>query len=141
VAMAADACQAHAELYMGLVEVGVGLIPAGGGCLRMVERWSEGVTSVEGADLLPFIGAASLNVAMAKVSTSAEQARDLRYLQPRERISLNKDHLLLDAKAHALGVAGSDSRPALPRVLKAAGQDAKSTIGMRVWGMVEGGFA
>ena len=45
VAMAADACQAHAETYMGLVEVGVGLIPAGGGCLRMVERWTGGLPS------------------------------------------------------------------------------------------------
>src|SRR5690606_24767030 len=53
VAMAADACQAHAETYMGLVEVGVGLIPAGGGCLRMVERYTEAVADVEGADLLP----------------------------------------------------------------------------------------
>src|SRR4051812_554451 len=60
VAMAADACQAHAETYMGLVEVGVGLIPAGGGCLRMVERFTDEAARVKGVDLLPFIGEASL---------------------------------------------------------------------------------
>ena len=60
IAMAADACQAAAETYMGLVEVGVGLIPAGGGCLRMVERWTGPAQGADGADLLPFIGAASL---------------------------------------------------------------------------------
>ena len=65
VAMAADACQAHAETYMGLVEVGVGLIPAGGGCLRMVERFTDDAAKMKGADLLPFIGEASLNLATA----------------------------------------------------------------------------
>ena len=70
--MAADACQAYAETYMGLVEVGVGLIPAGGGCLRAVERWSAGLPS--GADPLPLIGQGSLNIAMAKVATSAGEA-------------------------------------------------------------------
>ena len=52
--MAADACEAHAETYIGLVEVGVGLIPGGGGCLRMAERWSGPVAGVQGATMLPF---------------------------------------------------------------------------------------
>src|SRR5262249_14099892 len=69
VAMGSAACQAFAETYMGLVEVGVGLVPGGGGCLRVVERWTEDVMNVEGADLLPFVGQGSLNIAMAKVST------------------------------------------------------------------------
>src|SRR4029078_4435848 len=87
VAMAADACQAHAETYMGLVEVGVGLVPAGGGCLRMVERFTDDAAKIKGVDLLPFIGEASLNVAMAKVATSAEEAKKLRYLRPSDGIS------------------------------------------------------
>lgn len=140
IAMAADTIQAHAETYIGLVEVGVGLIPAGCGCLRMVERWTESAM-VEGADLLPFAGQASLNIAMAKVATGAEEAKRLRYLLPTDGISLNRDHLLYEAKARALGMARAGYRAPRPRVLKAAGYDAAKTINMRVWGLVEGGFA
>jgi len=111
VAMAADACQAHAETYMGLVEVGVGLIPAGGGCLRMVERFTDDAAKVKGVDLLPFIGEASLNVAMAKVATSADEAKKLRYLRQTDGISLNRAELLYSAKWRALGMA----RPAIAR--------------------------
>ncbi|MCK6549119.1 3-hydroxyacyl-CoA dehydrogenase NAD-binding domain-containing protein [Myxococcota bacterium] len=141
IAMGADACQAHAETYMGLVEVGVGLVPGGGGCLRMVERWTEDAGKVEGSELLPFVGQASLNIAMAKVATGGEEAKRLRYLLPTDGISLNRDHLLYEAKQRALGMARAGYRPPRPRILKAAGLDAAKTIGIRVWGMVEGGFA
>lgn len=141
VAMAADACQAHAETYMGLVEVGVGLIPAGGGCLRMVERYTSDLAGVSGVDLLPFIGQASLNIAMAKVATSAEEAKSLKYLRATDGISLNPARLLFEAKQRALGLAGAGYRPPLPPLLPAAGYDAEKTIGARIWAMVEGGFA
>jgi 3-hydroxyacyl-CoA dehydrogenase len=141
VAMAADACQAHAETYMGLVEVGVGLIPAGGGCLRMVERYTEELNGLSGVDLLPFIGQASLNIATAKVATSAEEAKTLKYLRRSDGISLNSARLLFEAKQRALGLAGAGYRPPLPPVLPAAGYDAEKTIGARVWAMVEGGYA
>ena len=140
-AMAADACQAYAESYMGLVEVGLGILPAGGGCLRMVERWTQDVQDVEGVDLLPFIGPASLNIAMASVATGAEHARRMRYLSPADGITLNRDHLIEHAKQRALGMARAGYRPPRPRVIKAAGIDAAKTIGMRIWSMVEGGFA
>jgi 3-hydroxyacyl-CoA dehydrogenase len=140
-AMAGDACQAHAETYIGLVEVGVGLIPAGGGCLRMVERYTADLATVAGVDLLPFIGQASLNIATAKVATSADEARRLRYLRPSDGISLNRDHLLWEAKQRALGLARSNYRAPLSPVLTAAGHDAARTIAARVWGMVEGGYA
>lgn len=141
VAMAADACQAQAETYMGLVEVGVGLIPAGGGCLRMVERYTSDLMSVSGVDLLPFIGQASLNIAMAKVATSAEEAKSLKYLRATDGISLNPARQLFEAKQRALGLALSGYRPLTPPLLPAAGYDAEKTIGARVWAMVEGGFA
>ncbi|HET7545289.1 MAG TPA: 3-hydroxyacyl-CoA dehydrogenase NAD-binding domain-containing protein [Polyangiaceae bacterium] len=141
VAMAADACQAHAETYMGLVEVGVGLVPAGGGCLRMVERYTSELAGVSGVDLLPFIGQASLNIAMAKVATSAEEAKSLKYLRQSDGISLNPARLLFEAKQRALGLARSGYRPPLPPLLPAAGYDAEKTIGARIWAMVEGGFA
>ena len=139
--MAADACQAHAETYMGLVEIGAGLVPAGGGCLRMVERWTDDASQVEGVSTLPFIGAASLNIAMAKVSTGAHEAQRLRYLRSTDGISLNREHLLYNAKYRAIGLARSGYRPPLPKRIKAAGMDVAHTIGMRVWSMVEGGFA
>jgi 3-hydroxyacyl-CoA dehydrogenase len=141
VAMAAAACQAYAETYMGLVEVGVGLIPAGCGCLRMVERFGKDASEVDGVDLLPFIGQGSLNIAMAKASTSAEEAKRLRYLRPSDGISLNRDWLLYEAKARALGMAGAGYRAPRPLLLKAAGQDAAATLGARIWGLHEGGFA
>jgi 3-hydroxyacyl-CoA dehydrogenase len=141
VAMAADACQAHAETYMGLVEVGVGLIPAGGGCTRMVERYTVDLQTVAGVDLLPFIGQASLNIATAKVATSADEAKVLRYLRPQDGVSLNIAHLLHEAKQRALGLARAGYRPPLAPILPAAGYDAAKTISARVWGMVEGGYA
>ncbi|HET9954632.1 MAG TPA: 3-hydroxyacyl-CoA dehydrogenase/enoyl-CoA hydratase family protein [Polyangiaceae bacterium] len=140
VALAADARQAHAETYMGLVEVGVGLIPAGGGCLGMVQPYTAGLAALN-ADPLPFIAQASLNIATAKVSTSAEEAKALRYLSPEDGISLNRARLLHEAKARAWGLARAGYRPPLPRLISAAGYDAARTISARVWGMVEGGFA
>jgi 3-hydroxyacyl-CoA dehydrogenase len=141
VAMAADACQAHAETYMGLVEVGVGLIPAGGGCLRMVERFTDEAAKLKGVDLLPFIGDASLNIATAKVSTSADEAKKLRYLRPTDGISLNRAELLYGAKWRALGLARAGYRPPRAGIHSAAGYDAARTIGARIWAMVEGGYA
>ncbi len=141
VAMAADACQAHAETYMGLVEVGVGLIPAGGGCLRMVERFTDDAARVKGVDLLPFIGEASLNVAMAKVATSADEAKKLRFLRQTDGISLNRAELLHAAKWRALGMARAGYRPSRPGLHSAVGYDAARTIGARIWALVEGGYA
>jgi len=141
VAMAADACQAFAETYMGLVEVGVGLVPAGGGCLRMVERWTEDAQGIVGVDLLPFIGQASLNIATAKVATGAEEAKRLRYLRDADGITWIRDHLLYEAKQRAIGMAEAGYRPPLPRVIHAAGVDAAKTIETQVWAMVESGWA
>ena len=141
IAMAADACQAHAETYMGLVEVGVGLVPGGGGFLRMLERWTGDVQDVEGVDLLSLLGAASLNIATAKVATGAEEAQRLRYLLPSDGISLHRGFHLCEAKHRALGMAKAGYRPPRPRVFKAAGVDARDTIGMQIWGLMEGGYA
>lgn len=140
-AMAADACQAHAETYMGLVELGVGLIPAGGGCLRMVERFTEADQAVPGVDLLPLIGQASMTVALAQVSTSAEEARQLRFLRATDGITLDRAELLQHAKQRALGMARAGYRPPRERKLRAAGADAAATIKARIWGMVEGKWA
>jgi 3-hydroxyacyl-CoA dehydrogenase len=140
-AMASDASQAFAETYMGLVEVGVGLIPAGCGCLRMVERYTAPVRDIEGVDLLPLIAQASLNIAMAKASTSAQDAKRLRYLRPSDGISLNRDFLLFEARAVAQGMAQAGYRAPQQPLHRAAGFDAAKTIAAKVWGMVEGRWA
>lgn len=141
IAMAADACQAQAETYMGLVEVGVGLVPGGGGCLRMVERWTEGAQDTDGVNLLPFIAQGSLNIAMAKVATGGFEAKRLRYLMPNDGVSLHKEHHLYEAKQRALGMAQAGYRRPQPRIIKAGGIDVAKSIKMSVWGMVQGGYA
>lgn len=101
--MHADRIQAAAETYIGLVEVGVGLIPGGGGtkemALRTADRFEDG--DVE----LNALQNSFMNIAMAKVATSAAEARDLRILQPQDAISINQDRQIADAKAVALAMA------------------------------------
>jgi len=99
----ADRVQAHAELYTGLVEFGVGLIPAGGGTKEMTLRVSE---MIEKDDLIiNSYKNAFLNIAMAKVSTSAEDARELGFLRTGDQISVNKNRQIADAKRQVLTLA------------------------------------
>ncbi len=99
----ADAVQAHAETYMGLVEVGVGLIPAGGGTKEMAVRVSD---SLETGDVeYNNLQSAFMNIATAKVATSAHEAMTLHYIRPEDEITLNKNRLLADAKAKAIALA------------------------------------
>ncbi|MEZ0312899.1 MAG: 3-hydroxyacyl-CoA dehydrogenase NAD-binding domain-containing protein [Myxococcota bacterium] len=139
--MSCNAAVAHAETYIGLVEVGVGVIPAGTGSLRCVERWTEREMNTPGVDILPFIAQASLNIATAKVATGAEEGKRLRYLSPTDGITLNRDYLTYNAKQRALGMARSGFRPPRPKVLKAAGYDLEKTIGASVYNMVQAGHA
>lgn len=98
--MHADITQAAAETYIGLVEVGVGLIPAGGGTKEFTKRVSE---SLEEGDVeLNALQNAFMNIATAKVALSAEDARDMGILRAGDRISINKDRQLLDAKSAVL---------------------------------------
>ncbi|WBL42774.1 3-hydroxyacyl-CoA dehydrogenase/enoyl-CoA hydratase family protein [Algoriphagus halophytocola] len=97
-----DHVQAHAELYMGLVEVGVGLIPAGGGTKEMTLRFSNAVKS--GDVELNRLQDTFMNIAMAKVSTSAEEARNLGYLRKSDGITLNRKRQLAEAKSKVLSL-------------------------------------
>jgi len=98
----ADAIQAHAELYMGLVEVGVGLIPAGGGTKEMTRRFAN---NTEPGDVeLNRLQESFMNIAMAKISTSAEEARGLGYLEAKDSITLNRKRQLAEAKAKVLAL-------------------------------------
>jgi 3-hydroxyacyl-CoA dehydrogenase len=104
--------QAAAEAYIGLVETGVGVIPAGGGCKETLIRANEQSSGREDLDLFNALKPRFYNIALAKVSTSAEEARGLGYLRRADSISMNRDRLVADAKQTALGVARANWRPA-----------------------------
>jgi len=107
--------RAAAETYMGLVEAGVGLIPAGGGTKEMLVRAMDKAPADPEADPFTFVKEVFLNIGMAKVSTSAEEARKLGYLSAKDSISMNRDRQLADAKQLALDLARLGYRPRQPR--------------------------
>ncbi len=100
--MGGDRVCAAAESYIGLVEVGVGVIPAGGGCLFMLERVLDGVDEPI-LSQIPFIRTAFENIGMAKVATSGEEARDRKFLRPFDKVEINRDQQLWTAKRMAIG--------------------------------------
>jgi 3-hydroxyacyl-CoA dehydrogenase len=100
-ALHADRVQAAAETYMGLVEVGVGLIPAGGGTKEMLVRAMQEVPTPQ-SDPLPYVQKAFETIALAKVSTSGPDARRLGYLTVTDGFTMNRERLIADAKAKAL---------------------------------------
>lgn len=121
ICFAASHVQAAAETYMGMVEPGVGLIPAGGGCMEMARRAAARVPDDAQADLLPFLRWAFETIAMVKVATSAEEARRLGLLRPSDGITVNGDLLLTDAKAAALRLVRSHYRPGPERPITVLG--------------------
>lgn len=139
VALHGAARQVHAELYMGLVETGVGLIPAGGGCKEIVLRAVEaGGPMLNGGasdtvQLMDSLRAFFETIAMAKVSTSAAEARSWRFLAASDGITMNRDRLIQDAKNQARELAAAGYRPPLPRSdVPAPGQNALATLRMGV---------
>jgi 3-hydroxyacyl-CoA dehydrogenase len=104
ICLGADRIRAAAETYMGFVEVGVGLLPAGGGTKEMVIRHLEGIPDGVAADPLPFLRKAFETVGMAKVATSAKEARELGFLRPWDRISIQRDFLIQEAKNTVLAM-------------------------------------
>ena len=114
IALHADRVQAAAETYMGLSEVGVGLIPAGGGTKEMLARSVDPAPGPQ-ADLLPFVQRAFQTIGFAKVSTSADDATRIGYLRDADGISMNRDRLIADAKAVALERAREGYRPPAQR--------------------------
>jgi 3-hydroxyacyl-CoA dehydrogenase len=107
--------RAAAETYMGLVEFGVGLIPAGGGTKEMLVRAMDAVPRDEDADPAVYLKEVFLNIGMAKVSTSAEEAKRLGYLSPRDSVSMNRDRQIAEAKQLALDLAKLGYRAGKPR--------------------------
>ena len=128
-ALHAARVRAAAETYMGLVEAGVGLIPAGGGTKEMLVRALDAVPSDEEADPLLYIKQVFLNIGMAKVSSSAEEARRLGYLSARDSVSMNRDRQIADSKQVALDLVKLGWRPGKPRDdVRVLGQEAFSKM-------------
>jgi len=132
-----DAVQAHAETYIGLVEVGVGLIPGWGGCKEMLVR---GLADKRGGILsggaMPTISKLFQTIGLAKVSRSAAQAFEHGYLRDGDNITFNRDRLLADAKARALELAVDYHAPE-PKEIKLPGKSARVALMMAVRGLAK----
>ena len=147
--------QAHAETYIGLVEAGVGLIPGGGGTKEMLLRAIDAAIALapadprdppsrfaQSAELATALRRSFETIALAKVSTSAAEARSLGLLAPSDRITLNRERLLFDAKAQAATLANSGYVPPQPRTqIPAPGTAALATLQTGVFLMGEAGYA
>lgn len=141
VAMAADRIVAAAETYMGLPEVGLGILPAGGGTKELVRRFVSLAARIDHAGINRYVQEASLTIATAKVATSAAEARDLGFLTTCDRIVMNKDHLIAEAKAEAIAMAATGYRPNLAaKNCFAAGRDALSTLRVYIYLQKEAGY-
>ena len=138
--MHCDVVQAHAELYIGLVEAGVGLLPGGGGTKELAFRFTRALTEYEEADPFEGIKRAFKLIALAQVSTSAHEARKLGYLRATDRVSMNRDVLLSDAKARVLDLAAGYVPPP-PMTMRALGREALANLDYALFSFQESGMA
>lgn len=138
----ADRVQASAETYLGLVEVGVGLLPGGGGTKEMLFRAMEKLpdTGSMPVDPFPLVAKAFETIAMAKVSTSGQEAINLGYLRTTDRISINPDHLLYDAKQLVLAMDQEGYTPPAPRKIKVIGETGYANLCQNVYAMKKSGY-
>jgi 3-hydroxyacyl-CoA dehydrogenase len=128
------------ESYIGLVEVGVGLIPGAGGLTYIARRAAENASASTGTDLLPFLTEGFTAAAMAKVGTGALDSKKLGYLLDSDVIVPNKDELLYVALQQAKAMADAGYRPPLRRSFRVAGRSGAATIKGQLVNMRDGGF-
>ena len=145
--LAAVRRQVHAELYLGLVETGVGLLPAGGGCKEMTLHAVDTAAAFresgrgESVELMEALRRNFETIAMAKVSTSAMEARRLGLIAPGDRITMNRERLLTDAKHFARTIADAGYAPPVPRSdIPAPGENVLATFKLGVRMMREGEY-
>ncbi len=140
--MHAHGACAAAESYIGLVEVGVGLIPGGGGCKEWVRRIDEEALPGAGTDLAPHLQRAFQAIGMAQVGTSAVESRALGYLRPDDPIVMNDEHLLHDARRRVLALAGRDHVVPVARDdLRVLGEDGFAALQVALFNLVQAGHA
>jgi 3-hydroxyacyl-CoA dehydrogenase len=152
ISLHAAARQPHAELYTGLVEVGVGLLPGGGGCKEMLLRAVDGATAARGGkgsgealagsiEMLEAMKRAFETIATGKVATSAHEARGFGFLSDTDRISMNRERVLSDAKTRALELVRAGYEPPVPRTdIPAPGEGLLATLKMGVHMMRQGDY-
>ena len=151
ISLHAPARQPHAELYTGLVEVGVGLLPGGGGCKEMLLRAVDGATAAKGkssnealagsVEMMEAMKKVFETIATAKVATSAHEARGLGFLNDSDRITMNRERVLSDAKARALELVRAGYEPPMPRTdIPAPGESLLAALKMGVHLMRQGDF-
>ena len=139
VCLHSDQVNALAETYMGLVEIGVGLLPAGGGTKELALRAVRAAEAGD-ADPSPFVFKAFSTIAMGKVSTSAAEAGQLGFLRQGDSITLGADRLIHDAKQKVLALA-VNYRPSAPALdIRAPGRSMAASLGSQLWNMRMGGF-
>jgi len=134
----ADLIQAHAELYMGLVEVGVGIIPAGGGTKELLFRFTKELAQYEEADPFEAAKRAFKLIAMATTSGSALEAKKLGFFRDRDRITMNRDLLIADAKQRVLDLAPGYVAPTM-QTITAVGKEGYGNLKYAAWAMREAG--
>jgi 3-hydroxyacyl-CoA dehydrogenase len=147
ISLHAPALQPHAELYMGLVEVGVGLLPGAGGCKEMLLRAVDSAESIrpggrgESVELMEAMKRIFETIATAKVATSAPEARGLGFLRDSDNITMNRERVLSDAKARALEMVRAGYEPPQPRTdIPAPGENTLAALKMGVHLMRQGDY-
>jgi 3-hydroxyacyl-CoA dehydrogenase len=151
ISLHAPARQPHAELYTGLVEIGVGLLPGGGGCKEMLLRAVDSASASRGksspealagsVEMMEAMKKAFETIATAKVATSAHEARGLGFLSDSDRITMNRERVLTDAKARALELVRAGYEPPVPRKdIPAPGESLLAALKMGVHLMRQGDF-
>lgn len=140
VTMHASRVVAAAETYIGLVELGVGVIPAGGGTKEYMRRILNPLMRVPSVEVLPGLMKVFEQIGQAKVATSAEEARQFGILGPADRVVLSRDHLLAEAKKEVLHMAAAGYKPPAPELIYAAGRDALAALRVGAWSFKEGKY-
>jgi 3-hydroxyacyl-CoA dehydrogenase len=147
ISLHAPARQPHAELYTGLVEVGVGLLPGGGGCKEMLLRAVDTAASIrkdgrgESVETMEAMKKAFETIATAKVATSAHEARGLGFLSHSDNISMNRERVLADCKVRALELVRAGYEPPQPRTdIPAPGENILAALKMGVYLMRQGDY-
>ncbi|MBI3913560.1 MAG: 3-hydroxyacyl-CoA dehydrogenase/enoyl-CoA hydratase family protein [Chloroflexi bacterium] len=141
VAMAGAKIVAHAESYVGLVEVGMGLIPAGGGCKEMLRRIVSPAMQTPNADMLPFMQRVFETVGTAKVATSAAEAIQFGFFAPSDRIVMNLDQQITHAKNEVLTLVAAGYRaPTRGKNIYAAGERALAALRIAIYSLMQGKY-